>query len=87
MTENERVLDTLAIVRRWLEVGYGPQPNRSGTTWRVGSTNIELAYVMGEGSLTLWSDGHKDTADKLVTRGRDETDVAYWIGTLEALRP
>ena len=87
MTENDRVLDTLARTCAWLKARYGPRPNRSGTTWRVGFTNVETAYVMGEGSLTLWTDGHKAEAIVLRTRGRDEGDVDTWIGALAAVSP
>lgn len=85
MTENDRVLDTLARVRGWLTANIGPNPNRSATTWRVGDVNVEIAYVMGEGTLRLWMDGHKPGIE-LATRGRDDSDIDGWIGALEACR-
>ena len=87
MTENDRVLETLATAIGWLKERYGPRPNRSGTTWRVGFTNVETAYVMGEGSLTLWTDGHKQEPIVLRTRGRDSSDVDTWLGALAAVSP
>jgi hypothetical protein len=87
MTENDRVLDTLARARAWLIKNISLRPNRSATTWRVGFTNVELAYVMGEGTLTLWTDGHKDASVRLHTRGRDSGDVDIWIGALAAVSP
>lgn len=87
MTENDRVLDTLTQTRAWLAQHIGPRPNRSATTWRVGFTNVEIAYVMGEGTLTLWTDGHKDESIALRTRGRDAGDLDTWIGALAAVSP
>lgn len=80
MTENDRVLYTLARAREWLG-----RPNRSATTWRVGDWNVEIAYVAGEGSLSLWLDGHKP-GRRIRTRGRDVNDTSAWIETLQACR-
>lgn len=85
MTENERVLDTLTRARGWLTANIADHPNRSATSWRVGDVNVELAYVMGEGTLRLWMDGHKPGIT-LPTRGRDDGDSDGWIGALEACR-
>jgi hypothetical protein len=87
MTENDRVLDTLARARDWLATNISRCPNRSGTTWRVGFTNVELGYVLGEGTLTLWTDGNKERSVVLRTRGRDPGDLDTWMGALAAVSP
>jgi hypothetical protein len=81
MTENDRIVATLAQARAWLLDKYG-EPNRSATSWRVGGTNVEMSYVLGEGSLHFWHDGQRGIT--LRTRGRDESDIDQWLGALEA---
>jgi hypothetical protein len=66
----------------WLLANLG-QPNRDATSWRAGRWNIEIAYVMGEGTLHIWDD-KESPGRKLVTRGRDETDFQTWMDALEA---
>jgi len=81
---NQNVRITMKAAHDWLQAHIG-QPNRDGTSWRLGNWNILLHYTMGEGLLHIWTDDVWP-GRRLITRGRNEADLQLWMDALEACR-
>jgi len=83
--ENQNVRITMKAAHDWLLAEIG-EPNRDGTSWRVGMFNIQMHYTLGEGSLQIWTDTGWP-GRTIITRGRNNGDLQLWIDALEACKP
>lgn len=84
--ENQEVHIVMKAAHDWLLAEIG-EPNRDGTSWRLGMYAIQMHYTLGEGRMQIWMEAGGWPGRTIVTRGRNANDLQLWIDALEACKP